>query len=126
MQSRALYVLPATIGCLAMAWSIHLSNAFAETDATGLAWRLVLLGPFVFVGAVAWRARPGPSASALAVLPALLLMASPVTCLVDGFGEGCQYVLVLSPIYLWAIVGLAAILELWTRKSALSQGEAES
>jgi hypothetical protein len=36
-------------------------------------------------------------------LRAILLWALPLTCYFDGFSDGSQYLLALSPIYLWPI-----------------------
>lgn len=98
-----------------MAWSIHLSHFLQAPGAESLLWAFVLLGPYIFVGVVAWRSRRGFIPAAIVVFPALLLAASPFGCFAEGFGEGCQYFLVLSPVYLWVIVAVAALLEIRTR-----------
>lgn len=113
---RLLLTTPATLGGLAMAWSLHASGFANFPKPTSFLWAAVLLCPFLFVAVVAWRSRAGTFPSFLAVLPALLLAAAPLACISDRFSEGCQYLLVLSPIYLWTVVAIAAILELWTRR----------
>ncbi len=122
MGRQILLILPALVGGAAMAWSMHRSHFFlSELSATGFLWVVTLLGPFVFVGVVAWRTRRGFIPVALAVAPALLLIASPIACIADRFSEGCLYILMLSPIYLWAIVAVAAVLELATRRRLSSE-----
>lgn len=120
MRRQLLLVLPALIGGIAMAWSIHLSHFFQAPGAATLVWAVVLLGPFIFVGVVAWRSRRGFIPAVMVVFPALLLAALPLGCFAEGFGEGCQYFLVLSPIYLWVIVAVAALLEIGTRYRSTS------
>jgi hypothetical protein len=115
MRRQLLLVLPALTGGLAMAWSIHLSYFLRDPGAASLVWAVVLLGPFIFVGVVAWRSRRGFIPAVIVVFPALLLAAAPFACFTEGFGEGCQYFLVLSPIYLWVVVAVAALLEIGTR-----------
>lgn len=61
----------------------------------------------------------------LVLVPAFLLSAPPEACFSMGFSEGCQYLLVFSPLYLWLIVAGSAVLELATRrKPALESREA--
>jgi hypothetical protein len=121
MRPHQLIVLPALIGGAATAWAIHQSNFFSMSDATSLLWTIALLGPFVFVGAVAWRSSQGLLLAALAVLPALLLSGSPAACIAVDYDEGCAYILALSPLYLWAVVAVAALLELGSRRRRPSE-----
>ena len=121
MRPHQFIVLPALIGSAAMAWAIYQSHFLSTSDATSLLWTIALLGPFVFVGAVAWRSRQGLVPAALAVLPALLLSGSPVACIAVDYDEGCDYILALSPLYLWAVVAIAAILELGSRRRRPSE-----
>lgn len=116
MRPHQLIVLPALFGGAAMAWAICRSHFLSMPDANSLLWTIALLGPFVFVGAVAWRSRQGLLPAALAVLPALLLSGSPVACIASHYDEGCAYILVLSPLYLWIVVAVAAVLELGSRR----------
>lgn len=118
---RLLLIAPATLGGVAMAWSLHASRLASFPATTSVLWAAVLLCPFLFVVVVAWRSRAGALPSILAVVPALLLAAAPLACISDRFGEGCQYLLVLSPIYLWTVVAVAAIFELWTRHVLVSE-----
>lgn len=104
-----------------MAWAIYQSHFLSVPDPTSLLWTIALLGPFVFVGAVAWRSRQGLIPAALAVLPALLLSGSPVACIASDYAEGCAYILALSPLYLWAVVAVAAVLELGSRRRRTSE-----
>ena len=104
-----------------MGWSIYRSYFLFEFNAPSLLWAVVLLGPYVFVAVVAWRSRRGLIAAALAVFPALLLVGPPFMCHAIEFGEGCLYLLVLSPLYLWLVVAAAALLELGSRRSAASE-----
>jgi len=113
MQRQLFLVLPALAGGVAMAWCIYQSH-FLPTNVASLVWAVVFLGPFTFVGVVAWRSRKGSAIAA--VLPALLLAAIPLVCFSDGFTEGSQFLLLLSPLYLWVVVAVTAVLELTTRK----------
>ena len=115
MQRQLLLVLPALVGGVAMAWSIYQSH-FLPATAASLVWAMVLLGPFIFCSVVAWRSRQGGISASSAVLPALLLAAAPLVCFADGFTESSQFLLLLSPLYLWVVVAVAALLELNTRK----------
>ena len=121
MRRQLLFVLPALVGGVSMAWSINETHFLADLSAASVVWAVALLGPFTFTGIVAWRSRRGFIPGALAILPALLLAASPVACLADKLGEGCQYILALSPIYLWTVVAAAALLELGSRRRPLSE-----
>ena len=120
MRRKLLLILPALIGGLAMAWSIHLSHFLQEPTATNLLWAIALLGPFMFAGLIAWRSRPGFIPAAIVVIPTLLLAGSPFACFSDSFGEGCQYLLALSPVYLWIVVAVTALLEVGTRRRSAS------
>jgi hypothetical protein len=121
MMRRLLLTAPAAIGGAGMAWSLYASSLFSFSADTFSVWATVSLGPYLFVAVVAWRSRTGVLPGVLAVTLALLLTPPPLACISDRFGEGCQYLLVLSPFYLWAVVAVAAILEPWTRRPPASE-----
>ena len=121
MPRQLLLILPALAGGLAMAWSIYRSYFLFEFNAGSLLWAVVLLGPYVVVAVVAWRSRRGLIAAVLAVFPALLQAGPPFTCFAIEFGEGCLYLLVLSPLDLWLVVAATALLELGSRRSVASE-----
>jgi len=99
-----------------MAWSLQKSLFLKELSAPSIVWMAVLIGPFIFVGVMAWRSRQGFAPAAIFAALSVLLAGIPYACFDENFGEGCQNILVLSPIYLWAVVAIAALLEIFTRR----------
>lgn len=118
MGRKLFLILPAAAGAALMAWSIHQSQFVSDTRAASLVWAMVLLAPFVCLGAMAWRSRQGWVQALMVVVPELLLAALPFVCLNEGFGEGSQFLLLFSPLYLWGVVAIAVLLEIATRQSA--------
>lgn len=115
MQRQLLLILPALMGGAAMVFTIYQSNFLLGLIALNLVWIAVLLCPFIFVGALAWRSRRGLIPQSMVIFLALLLAASPFGCIVDVFREGFTYLLALSPIYLWIIVAVASLIDIFTR-----------
>jgi hypothetical protein len=123
MHRSLLLLLPATLGGTAMAWTMyHALFIPAELNGRSFLWAIALLGPFVFAAAVALRPRRDlSSAISVAVVPAIFLGLSPAACFLGEFGEGCQYTLVLSPLYLWMVVGVTALVDAASPQSSAQE-----
>jgi hypothetical protein len=104
---RLLLALPSLLGTMSMLWILH------ETHFFSIGYGIVLLTPFLIVGFMAWHACSGIASTISILCATLLLWALPLACYKEGFSEGCQYMLALSPIYLWPIVGIAAIVNIF-------------
>ncbi|NJM43809.1 MAG: hypothetical protein HC858_07180 [Brachymonas sp.] len=98
--------LASLIGIAAMLWTMHRANFFSIGDPIGIIapYSIALIAPSLIIGWVTWRSRTYLSSNLLSLSATSLLSVVPIACYDDQYTEGSQYLLALSPVYLWFIV----------------------
>ncbi|NJS36541.1 MAG: hypothetical protein HC765_09125 [Brachymonas sp.] len=90
--------LASLIGIAAMLWTMYRANFFS------IAYAIALIAPYLLIGWITWRSRTYLSSNLLSLSATSLLSVVSVACYDDQYTEGSQYLLALSPVYLWFIV----------------------
>lgn len=113
MYRRLLAIIPSVLGALAIAWVVEAGALLVgQPLKVKLGWYMVWLGPYVATSTLALPLRKWQTASLIfAVVPPVLVSAPLGGCIT--FPGACEYLIVLLPVYTWAIVLMVALLSVF-------------